>query len=61
MVQSIKDYLDGHPKQYELLRYVVAGGLTTVLSMLISYGCCFALAPKTPVTGGLGAKAKQHP
>ena len=38
MFHKIKDYLEKHPKQYELLRYLIAGGLTTVLSMVISYG-----------------------
>lgn len=53
MVQKLKTYLGDHPQQYELLRYVVAGGLTTVLSMLISYGSCFLLADKEPMTGSL--------
>ena len=52
MVQKIRSYLQEHPKQYELIRYVIAGGLTTVLSMAISYGVEFLLAPKTPVEGG---------
>lgn len=54
-MRKIKAYLEAHSKQYELLRYLVAGGLTTLLSMAISYGCCFLLAPKTPVTGGVVA------
>ncbi|MDD3333920.1 MAG: GtrA family protein [Eubacteriales bacterium] len=53
MLEKIKGYLNSHKEQYELLRYVVAGGLTTVLSMIISYGVCFALAPKEPMTEGL--------
>jgi len=51
MIQKIRDYLDSHPKQYELLRYLIAGGLTTLLSMLISYGVCFLLADRAPLEG----------
>ncbi len=51
MINKIKNYLETHEKQYELIRYVIAGGLTTLLSMLIQYGMCFILAPKTPITG----------
>ena len=53
MVQKIKGYLQAHEKQYELLRYLIAGGLTTLLSMVIHYGCCFILAEKAPYGGGL--------
>lgn len=53
MIQKIKDYLGAHEKQYELLRYVVAGGLTTLLSMLVHYSGCFLLAAKEPLTGSL--------
>ena len=52
MFHKIKDYLEKHPKQYELLRYVVAGGLTTVLSMVISYGMEFLLAARPERTAG---------
>ena len=51
MIRKVKEYLHHHQKQYELIRYLIAGGLTTVLSMIISYGCCFILAPKTPLEG----------
>ena len=49
---KIKDYLEKHPKQYELLRYVVAGP-STVLSMVISYGMEFLLAARPELDGGL--------
>ena len=52
MFHKIKDYLEKHPKQYELLRYVVAWGLTTVLSMVISYGMEFLLAARPERTAG---------
>ena len=51
MIQKIKNYLETHEKQYELIRYVFAGGLTTVLSMVVSYGMCFLLADRAPLGG----------
>lgn len=51
MIQKIKSWLDSHQKEYELLRYLIAGGLTTVLSMVISYGVCFILADRAPLEG----------
>ena len=53
MIQKIKHYLETHEKQYELVRYVFAGGLTTVLSMVVSYGVCFLLADRAPLEGSL--------
>jgi len=52
MIKKIKAYLDTHPKQAELLRYLIAGGLTTLLSMVIHYGICFLLAEKQALAGG---------
>ncbi len=52
MFKKIKNYLDTHAKQAELLRYLVAGGLTTLLSMVIHYGICFLLAQKDAFAGG---------
>ena len=53
MIAKVKAWLESHQKQYELLRYLIAGGLTTVLSMIISYGVCFVLADRAPLEGGL--------
>ncbi len=53
MIQKIRDYLNTHEKQYELLRYLIAGGLTTLLSMLIHYAGCFIMAPKEPMSGSV--------
>jgi len=53
MIAGIRAWLEGHQKEYELLRYLIAGGLTTVLSMVISYGVCFLLAERAPLQGGL--------
>ena len=39
----IQEYEKTHEKQCELLRYLVAGGLTTLLSLVIHYGMCFLL------------------
>ena len=51
MIQKIKNWLESHQKEYELLRYLIAGGLTTLLSMAISYGVCFMLADRAPLEG----------
>ena len=51
MLRKVKDYLNAHEKQYELLRYLIAGGLTTLLSMLIHYAGCFLMAQRPPYTG----------
>ena len=53
MIQKIKNYLETHQKQYELLRYLIAGGLTTVLSIVVSYGMCFLLADRQPLEGNV--------
>lgn len=53
MIQKIKNYLETHQEQYELLRYLIAGGLTTVLSMVISYAGCIIMATKEPLTGNV--------
>lgn len=53
MLQKIRTYLEEHPRQYELLRYLIAGGLTTLLSMIVSYGTEFLLADKPEQTAGL--------
>ena len=53
MIQKIKNWLESHQKEYELLRYLIAGGLTTLLSMAISYGVCFALADRAPLQGNV--------
>lgn len=52
-MKKLKGYLESHPKIYELIRYVIAGGLTTLLSLIISYGVSFILAEKAPQTEGL--------
>ena len=53
MIQKVRDYLETHQKQYELLRYLIAGGLTTLLSMVISYGVCFIAADRAPLEGNV--------
>ena len=51
MTQKIKAWLESHPREYELLRYLIAGGLTTLVSMVVSYGVCFVLAESAPSQG----------
>ena len=53
MIQKIKNWLESHQKEYELLRYLFAGGVTTLLSMLISYGVCFILADRAELSGNV--------
>ncbi len=53
MIAKLKQYLETHQKQYELLRYLFAGGVTTLLSMLVSYGMCFLLAQRPPLSGNV--------
>ena len=48
---KIRKWLDEHEKLYELLRYLIAGGLTTVLSILLHYGMCFLLADRPAFAG----------
>ena len=46
MYKKIKEYLLQHEKQYELLRYLIGGVLSTIVSLFIYYLCCFILATK---------------
>lgn len=48
MLRKIKAFLDAHPKEYELLRYLIAGGLTTLLSMGV--WALFSIAVSTDQT-----------
>jgi putative flippase GtrA len=45
-MQKIKKLLKDRKEMLELVRYVVAGGLTTLLSLLIAYGCYILLSEK---------------
>lgn len=57
MVQKIKKYLGTHQKQYELIRYVIAGGLTTLLSMAVFAVFCIAVSPDHTVDGATKGQA----
>ena len=57
MIQRVKKYLDAHPKEYELLRYLVAGGLTTLLSFVVFSLFCIAVSPTHTVNGALPAQS----
>ena len=48
MKEKLSAWLKSHEKLWELIRYVVAGGLTTVLSILIDYACCYLLVSAQP-------------
>lgn len=55
-MQRIKRYLDAHAKTYELLRYVVAGGLTTLLSLIVTYGLYILLSEDHTINGANAAQ-----
>ena len=57
MIQRVKKYLDAHPKESELLRYLVAGGLTTLLSFVVFSLFCIAVSPTHTVNGALPAQS----
>jgi putative flippase GtrA len=57
MIRKIKDYLDSHPKEYELLRYVIAGGLTTLLSLAVFGVFCIAVSVDHTVDGATDLQA----
>lgn len=44
-MQKLKSlYLEKKQEIWELVRYVVAGALTTLVSLIVSYGCYFLMA-----------------
>lgn len=52
-------WLEAHPNFYEILRYLIAGGLTTLLSLVTHYGFCFLFAQKEKcTTPGFGARLR---
>ena len=51
MLQKVKSFLAAHEREYELIRYLVAGGLTTVLSNVVFSVVCIVLAPDRTVNG----------
>lgn len=57
MLRKLKDYLDKHPKEYELLRYLIAGGLTTLLSLAVFALFCIAASPDHTVEGATRLQA----
>ena len=46
MIKKITDYLKASPKLYELFRYLVAGVLSTLVSLFTYYLICFIMAEK---------------
>ncbi len=44
MIAKIKEFLRSHPKESELIRYVIAGGLTTLLSLVVFSLFCIAVS-----------------
>jgi len=57
VVQKVKSFLVAHEREYELLRYLIAGGLTTALSIAVFSAVCIALAPDHTINGATEAQA----
>ena len=51
MIEKIKKLLKNKEAMLELVRYVFAGGLTTLLSIIISYGVYMLLAADHTING----------
>lgn len=56
-MQKIKTFLAAHEREYELIRYVIAGGLTTLLSLAVFSLVCVLAAPNHTVDGATQAQA----
>ena len=50
-MQKLKSLLTNRTEMLELIRYLVAGVLTTVLSLIISYGCYILLSADHTING----------
>ena len=50
-MQKVKKLLTNKQEQLELIRYIVAGVLTTVLSLIVSYGCYMLLSEDHTING----------
>lgn len=49
-------YTEKHKEIWELIRYVVAGGLTTLVSLIVSYGMYMVLAADHTINGATPAQ-----
>ena len=56
-IQKIKNYLSTHEKEYEILRYLIAGGLTTLLSFVVFSLYCILVSPDRTIDGASEAQA----
>lgn len=45
MLQKMLDLLKAHPKKFELIRYILIGGLTTLISIVVFSLFCMAVSP----------------
>ena len=50
-MQKLKKILNNREEMLELLRYIIAGVLTTVLSLIVSYGCYILLSDNHTING----------
>ncbi len=51
MIQKLKKLLSNKEETLELVRYLIAGGLTTLLSLVVTYGCEMLLAQDHTING----------
>ncbi len=56
-MEKLKQYFKTHEKEAELIRYVIAGGLTTLLSFVVFSAFCMAVAPDHTVNGATQVQA----
>ena len=50
-MQKLKNLLTNKQELLELIRYIVAGVLTTLLSLIVSYGCYILLSENHTING----------
>lgn len=50
-MQKLLTLLKNRPEWLELIRYVIAGALTTLLSLIVSYGCYMLLSADHTING----------
>jgi putative flippase GtrA len=51
MIQKLKRLFSNREETLELVRYIIAGGLTTLLSLVVTYGCEMLLSQDHTING----------
>ncbi|MCL1854185.1 MAG: GtrA family protein [Clostridia bacterium] len=55
-IQKTIAFLRAHPREYEMIRYIIAGGLTTLLSLAVSSLYCILVSADHTVDGATVAQ-----